>query len=104
MGKLYVGNLAWRATEAELKDLFGSFGKVLSVSIVTDRDTGRSRGFGFVEMDDADMAKALDGANGRDLGGRELRVSEARERAPRPGGGSGGGAGGGGRPPRSPRY
>jgi RNA recognition motif-containing protein len=101
MGKLYVGNLAWRATEAELKDLFSSFGKVLSVSIVTDRDTGRSRGFGFVEMDDADLAKALEGANGRDLGGRQLRVSEARERAPRSG--PGGGGGGGGRPPRG-RY
>ncbi len=101
MGKLYVGNLAWRATEAELKELFGSFGKVLSVSIVTDRDTGRSRGFGFVEMDDADLAKALNGANGRDLGGRQLRVSEARERAPRSGPGGGGG---GGRPPRGPRY
>ena len=100
LGKLYVGNLPWRATEAELKELFGSFGKVLSVSIVTDRDTGRSRGFGFVEMDDADMAKALNGANGRELDGRQLRVSEARERAPR----SGGGGGGGGRPPRSSRY
>ena len=100
MGKLYVGNLPWRATEAELKEVFGSFGKVLSVSIVTDRDTGRSRGFGFVEMDDADMAKALEGANGRELDGRQLRVSEARDRAPR----SGGGGGGGGRPPRSPRY
>ena len=98
MGKLYVGNLAWRATEAELKELFAGFGKVLSVSIVTDRDTGRSRGFGFVEMDDADMAKALEGANGRDLGGRQLRVSEARERAPR----SGPGGGGGSRPPRGP--
>ena len=101
LGKLYVGNLPWRATEAELKEVFGSFGKVLSVSIVTDRDTGRSRGFGFVEMDDADMAKALNGANGRELDGRQLRVSEARERAPRSGGGGGGG---GGRPPRSPRY
>ena len=100
MGKLYVGNLPWRATEAELKEVFGAFGKVLSVSIVTDRDTGRSRGFGFVEMDDADMAKALNGANGRELDGRQLRVSEARERAPR----SGGGGGGGGRPPRGPRY
>ena len=103
MGKLYVGNLPWRATEAELKEVFASFGKVLSVSIVTDRDTGRSRGFGFVEMDDADMAKALEGANGRELDGRQLRVSEARERAPRSGG-PGGGGGGGGRPPRGPRY
>ena len=103
MGKLYVGNLAWRATEAELKDFFSQFGTVRSASIVTDRDTGRSRGFGFVEMDDADMQKALDGANGRDLGGRQLRVSEARERAPRSGAGAGGG-GGGSRPPRGPRY
>ena len=99
LGKLYVGNLPWRATEAELREVFAAFGKVLSVSIVTDRDTGRSRGFGFVEMDDADMAKALAGANGRELDGRQLRVSEARERAPRSGGG-----GGGGRPPRGPRY
>jgi RNA recognition motif-containing protein len=101
LGKLYVGNLPWRATEAELKDFFAAFGKVRSASIVTDRDTGRSRGFGFVEMDDADMAAALNGANGRDFGGRQLRVSEARERAPRsaPGGG-----GGGGRGPRGPRY
>jgi RNA recognition motif-containing protein len=102
MGKLYVGNLAWRATEAELKEFFSQFGTVRSASIVTDRDTGRSRGFGFVEVDDADMAKALNGANGRDLGGRQLRVSEARERTPRPGGGGGGG-GGGPRPPRG-RY
>lgn len=97
LGKLYVGNLPWRATEAELKELFGTFGTVRSVSIVTDRDTGRSRGFGFVEMDDADMQKALNGANGRDFGGRALRVSEARERPVRSG------PGGGGRPPRGPR-
>jgi len=100
LGKLYVGNLPWRATEAELKDFFATFGSVRSASIVTDRDTGRSRGFGFVEMDDADMTKALNGANGKEFGGRQLRVSEARERAPRPGGGGGGG---GGRPPRG-RY
>lgn len=101
LGKLYVGNLPWRATEAELKDFFASFGKVRSASIVTDRDTGRSRGFGFVEMDDADMANALNGANGREFGGRQLRVSEARERAPRSGPG---GPGGGRPPPRGNRY
>lgn len=101
LGKLYVGNLPWRATEAELKDFFAAFGKVRSASIVTDRDTGRSRGFGFVEMDDADMAAALNGANGREFGGRQLRVSEARERAPRSGPG---GAGGGRPPPRGNRY
>jgi cold-inducible RNA-binding protein len=98
LGKLYVGNLPWRATAAELEDFFASFGGVRSASIVTDRDTGRSRGFGFVEMDDADMGNALENANGRDFGGRQLRVSEARERAPRPGG-----PGGGGRGPRGPR-
>ena len=100
LGKLYIGNLPWRATEAELKEFFSTFGKVQSASIVTDRDTGRSRGFGFVEMDDADMPKALSGANGRDFGGRALRVSEARERAPRSGGPGGAG---GGRGPRGPR-
>jgi RNA recognition motif-containing protein len=98
LGKLYVGNLPWRTTEADLREVFASFGKVLSVTIVTDRDTGRSRGFGFVEMDDADTSKALNGANGRELDGRQLRVSEARERAPRSGGG------GGRPPPRGPRY
>jgi RNA recognition motif-containing protein len=102
LGKLYVGNLPWRATEAELKDFFSAFGTVRSASIVSDRDTGRSRGFGFVEMEDADMANALNGANGRDFGGRALRVSEARERPPRSGPGGGGG-GGASRPPRGPR-
>jgi RNA recognition motif-containing protein len=100
LGKLYVGNLPWRATEAELRDFFAAFGKVRSASIVTDRDTGRSRGFGFVEIDDADMANALNGANGRDFGGRQLRVSEARERAPR----SGPAGGAAGSRPRGPRY
>jgi RNA recognition motif-containing protein len=94
LGKLYVGNLPWRATDEDLKEFFSAFGTVQSASVVSDRDTGRSRGFGFVEMDDADVAKAIDGANGKDLGGRALRVSEARERAPRgPGGGGGGGRG-----------
>ncbi len=98
MGKLYVGNLPWRATDEELKDFFSAFGTVLSASVVTDRDTGRSRGFGFVEMDDADMANAMNNANGKDFGGRALRVSEARERAPR------GPGGGGGRGSRGARY
>ena len=101
LGKLYVGNLPWRATDEDLKEFFSAFGTVLSVSVVSDRDTGRSRGFGFVEMDDADMAKAIDGGNGKDLGGRSLRVSEARERAPR---GPGGGSGGGGGPRGDSRY
>ncbi len=97
LGKLYVGNLPWRATDEELKEFFSAYGTVQSATIVTDRDTGRSRGFGFVEIDDAGMAKAMSDANGKDFGGRALRVSEARERQPR-------GPGGGGRGPRGPRY
>lgn len=83
MKKLYVGNLPWRCTEDELREFFGSFGAVQSVAIITDRDTGRSRGFGFIEMDDADAARAIEGADGKDFGGRPLRVSEARERPAR---------------------
>jgi RNA recognition motif-containing protein len=101
--KIFVGNLSFDTTSADLEALFSQVGTCESASVVTDRATGRSRGFGFVEMDDADMASALNGANGRDFGGRQLRVSEARERAPRSG--PGGGGGGGGRPPRGgPRY
>lgn len=97
LGKLYVGNLPWRATDEELKEFFSAYGTVQSATIVSDRDTGRSRGFGFVEIDDDGMAKAMSDANGKDFGGRALRVSEARERQPRgPGGGGGGG--------RGPRY
>ncbi|MCB2186824.1 MAG: RNA-binding protein [Deltaproteobacteria bacterium] len=94
--KIYVGNLPWSATEATISDLFSRHGEVISARVITDRDTGRSRGFGFVEMEgsEADAAiKALDGSN---LDGRPLRVNEAQERGDR--GGSGGG--GGGRPPR----
>ena len=86
MANLYIGNLPWRATEDELRDYFSSYGEVQSVSIITDRETGRSRGFGFVEMDDAAASDAIEGADGKDFGGRSLRVSHARER-------SGGGAG-----------
>jgi len=97
---IYVGNLPFNTTAADLEALFGEYGTVDSAAIINDRETGRSRGFGFVEMDDADMPKALSGANGRDFGGRALRVSEARERAPRSGGPGGAG---GGRGPRGPR-
>jgi len=93
--KIYVGNLAWGATEAELRDLFSSYGEVASVAIITDRDTGRSRGFGFVELD-GDADKAISELDGRDLGGRALRVNEAQDKR----GGGGGGGGGGGRGPR----
>ena len=80
--KIYVGNLSFNSTEADLKDVFGRHGSVESVSIITDRETGRSRGFAFVEMEDAssvqDAIRALDGT---DLGGRNIRVNEAQEKS-----------------------
>ncbi|MGZ4827878.1 MAG: RNA recognition motif domain-containing protein [Terriglobales bacterium] len=88
MKKLYVGNLAFSATETELREMFAPFGAVESVSLVTDRDTGRSRGFGFVEMaNDADAATAITGLDGKDSGGRPLTVNEARPKTTRGGGG-----------------
>ena len=76
--KIYVGNLSFRTTEDELVDLFQQMGAVESVSIITDRDTGRSKGFGFVSMNDEDAEKAIAAYNGKDLGGRALTVNEAR--------------------------
>lgn len=90
MKKIYVGNLPWSATEADLRDLFATIGEVHSTAVITDRDTGRSRGFGFIEMDDADAEKAIAELNGRELGDRALRVNEAQERQRRPAGGGGG--------------
>ncbi len=90
MKKIYVGNLPWSTTEADLRDLFATIGEVHSTAVITDRDTGRSRGFGFVEMDDADAEKAISELNGRELGDRALRVNEAQERQRRPAGGGGG--------------
>jgi RNA recognition motif-containing protein len=84
--KIYVGNLPWTATDAELRDLFSSIGTVHSAAVVSDRETGRSRGFGFVEMDEGDAEKAISELNGRDMGGRALRVNEAQERQRRSGG------------------
>lgn len=80
MKKLYVGNLPWSVTDSELEATFADMGQVLSARVITDRDTGRSRGFGFVEMDDAGATKALAELNGKDMGGRPLRVNEANER------------------------
>jgi RNA recognition motif-containing protein len=80
MAKLYVGNLPWRCSEQELEEVFAAVGTVKSVAIITDRETGRSRGFGFVEMDDAGARQAIERLNGRDFQGRPLRVSEAQER------------------------
>src|SRR5499426_578638 len=98
--KLYVGNLAFQTTEDELNGIFSQFGAVESVTIITDRDTGRSKGFGFVVMEEADADKAIEQLNGSQLGGRNLTVNEARpmvkrEFGDRGGRGRGGGGGGG---------
>jgi RNA recognition motif-containing protein len=94
---IYVGNLSWGTTEDLLRQTFEQHGQVISARIITDRDTGRSRGFGFVEMENEDEANAaIDALNGQTLDGRPLTVNEARPRAPRQGGGYRGGGGGGG--------
>jgi RNA recognition motif-containing protein len=95
MTKIYVGNLPFSATESEVRDLFAQHGTVDSVALPTDRETGRPRGFGFVEMPQADAQKAMQALNGFNMGGRPLRVNEAQDR-PRTGGGGGGGRPGGG--------
>jgi RNA recognition motif-containing protein len=78
MKSIYVGNLPWSATDADLQAKFGEFGAVLSARIVTDKFSGRSRGFGFVDMEDADAEKAVAGMNGYKWDGREITVNEAR--------------------------
>ncbi len=101
MKNVYVGNLPHSTTEDELRNLFQAHGAIEKVSMVTDRETGRSRGFAFVEMTDAGEAeKAIAALNGTDLGGRTLTVNEAKPKTDRPRGGGGGqrfGGGGGGR-------
>ncbi len=93
--KLYVGNLSFDSTEADLKDLFGRHGSVESVAVITDRETGRARGFAFVEMSEASAAQdAIRALDGTDFGGRSIKVNEAQDRR---GGGGGGGGGGRGR-------
>jgi RNA recognition motif-containing protein len=84
MTKIYVGNLPYSATEDELRELFSAHGEVQSVSLVNDRETGRPRGFGFVEMSPTDAQTAIQHMNGFNMGGRPLRVNEAREREARP--------------------
>ena len=91
--KLYVGNLPFDATEEAVRELFSAHGTVEKISLITDRDTGRPRGFGFVEMSNADASRAMQALNGSDFSGRSLRINEAQDRA---------GGGGGGRGPR--RY
>ncbi|HVS77007.1 MAG TPA: RNA-binding protein [Steroidobacteraceae bacterium] len=80
MTRLYVGNLPFSATDESLRALFSKHGTVEKVSLITDRETGRPRGFGFVEMSSADAARAIQALNGTDFGGRPLRVNEAQER------------------------
>lgn len=113
MKNLYVGNLPHSTTEAELRNLFETHGAIEKITLVTDRDTGRSRGFGFVEMANAAEAdKAIAALNGSDLGGRTLTINEAKPKSERPRGGGGqrfGGGGGRGRDdyrghPRQPRW
>lgn len=94
--KLYVGNLSFDATEQDLQDTFGEIGTVESVNIIEDRDTGRSRGFGFVEMSSKEEGQnAISQLDGKEMDGRNLKVNEAKPRENR-GGGGGGGYGGGG--------
>ena len=80
---IYVGNLPWSATEEQVRDLFAAHGTVLSVKLISDRETGRARGFGFVEMEDADVSAAVEALNESSFGGSTLRVNEAKPRAPR---------------------
>lgn len=97
--KLFVGNLPFSATEQDIRDAFAAHGDVSDVAVITDRETGRPRGFAFVEMPDAGQANAaIEALNNTDFGGRSLNVNEARPREDRPRGGGGGGGyrGGGG--------
>ena len=95
--RIYVGGLPYSATESQLEQLFAASGTVTSVSVVTDRDTGQAKGFGFVEMStDDEAAAAISALNGTEMGGRTLTVNEAKPREDRPRGGGGGGYGGGG--------
>jgi RNA recognition motif-containing protein len=115
MKNLFVGNMSFHTSEGELTELFQAFGQVTRVHMATDRETGRARGFAFVEMaNDAEAVKAIAGLDGKDVGGRSLKVSEARpkaERRPQHGSGSRGGGGSStedyresSRQPREPRW
>jgi RNA recognition motif-containing protein len=94
MKKIYVGNLPWSVDDHALAAIFEPFGAVESANVVLDRDTGRSRGFGFVEMDDADATTAIDALQSHQIEGRTLNINEARPRKQGGGGGGGGGRGG----------
>jgi RNA recognition motif-containing protein len=96
--KLYVGNLAYQVTSGDLEEMFSEFGTVQSAQVIEDRETGRSKGFGFVEMGtDAEAQAAIQALNDQEHNGRRLTVNEAKPREPRPGGGGGYGGGRGGR-------
>jgi RNA recognition motif-containing protein len=92
--KLYVGNLSYSVNDSVLKELFGAYGNVESARVISDRDSGQSKGFGFVEMSDADAQKAMSALNGKDQDGRALKVNEAKPQEARTGGGGFGGGGG----------
>jgi cold-inducible RNA-binding protein len=116
MKNLFVGNMSFQTTESDLRALFEPFGQITRVHVATDRETGRARGFAFVEMaNDEEAAKAIAALDGKEVGGRNLKVNEARPRAERSGPPSGGGRGRGGkfsnedyresaRQPREPRW
>ena len=102
MKKIYVGNLSWGTTDRDLETLFSGHGEVRSATVITDRDTGRSRGFGFVEMEDQAANEAISALNDKEVDGRRLKVNEAKDRPAKDRGGdrggrAGGGGGGGGR-------
>src|SRR5205085_5194505 len=95
--KIYIGNLSYNTSSSELEQLFGAHGTVQSAEVISDRDTGRSKGFGFVQMgSDEEAQAAIAALNGKDVDGRALTVNEAKPREDRPRGGGGGGGGGGG--------
>ena len=103
--KLYCGNLSYNVSSSDLEQLFSQFGTVESAQVITDRDTGRSKGFGFVEMgSDAEAQAAISGLNDKEHDGRSLTVNEAKPRESRGGGGRGGYGGGGRRGDRGGRY
>ncbi len=108
MKNLFVGNMSFQTTESELRSIFEPYGEITRIQVMTDRDTGRARGFAFVELaDDAEAAKAITELNGKELDGRALNVNEARpkpERSGPRGGGGGGSRGRGGYQPREPRW
>jgi RNA recognition motif-containing protein len=82
--KLYVGNLSWTSTEDEVRAAFAEYGEVTSVNLIEDRETGRPRGFGFVEMDENGAREAIQALDGKDFGGRNIKVNEAKAREERP--------------------